>query len=154
MLFALIRVHRCFAADGRIEFLDVGGRSFDDCAVGLANASVNDFERFEFRRKGVNEKAKLVHGGLGLDTDAKDEIPVALAVGLEANRGLHEVIDVRFFGVRVVRRMIRRGGANGGGSLRSLLRDECTRRKEGRQQETSRERSAHSILSWAECQRI
>lgn len=40
VLFALVGVHRRFAAYRGIEFLHVGSGSFDECAIGFANPGI------------------------------------------------------------------------------------------------------------------
>jgi hypothetical protein len=71
VLFALVGVHGGFAADGGIQFLDIGGGRFHDGAVGLANASVEDVQGFKTGSEVVDQQAKFVNGGFGLDTRAK-----------------------------------------------------------------------------------
>ena len=148
MLFTFVRVHGGFAAHRGIEFLEIGGGSFDDCAVRLANASVNDFQRLEFGGKRVNEQSKLVDGGFGLNTHPEDEVSIALAVWLETYRALNQLIDVGFFVIRFVMGMLRGSRGGSGGNGRRLCLRERRRKKVECQKETSQKRNAHSVLSF------
>src|SRR5262249_16329261 len=71
VFLAFIGIHRSSAADGTVEILNVGSRSFERSAVRFSNADIIHIQRFKTGGIGVDDQAKFANSGLGLDSHAK-----------------------------------------------------------------------------------
>ena len=99
MLFPLIGIHRCFAADGGVEFLNIRGRCFNEASVGLANANVRNLNGFKTCRKRIDQKTKFSNGRFRLDAGSHHQVAVTLTISFERDLVLNQLKYVRLRGV-------------------------------------------------------
>src|SRR5262249_9701321 len=110
VFLAFIGIHRSSAADGTVEILNVGSRSFERSAVRFSNADIIHIQRFKTGGIGVDDQAKFANSGLGLDSHAKCGVALAAAVSFEADVLLDEIENIGSVGKVIVRGCTRSRG--------------------------------------------